>query len=715
MRLAPFFDRRRKFLAGLALGGLSLAIGLALYRGGLLEPFELRAYDQLCRLNAAPPPDDRIVLVAVDQGSLEAARNQGIFWPWPRQMYAPIVQLCTSAGARAVVFDILFTEPSSYGMEDDRLLASALEENGRAFLPVFLSREAQRASSPKAALLWRMTFPLEDRSSRALPPYSSAVLPIPLLAAGAAALGNVQTAPDPDGTYRRLPLVFPYRKGWVPTLSLQVLSSLSPKKPARLEEAGLALGNDRIPLDRQGNFLLTFYGPDRDFRRFSAFNVIQSALALKEGKEPAYPLSAFRDKFVFIGFTAPGLFDLKPTPLHSIYAGTSIHATLLANLLAGDFRVRLSRPAAFLLLALVAVGVAVTVLFVVRLWQLSLLILSYAAALLLFLHLAFRQNIWGDGVLLGTGFGLAFALSAAFSYATEGRQRRQIKETFSRYMSDLLIQDLLKHPEKVRLGGEKQVLTVFFSDLAGFTSIAERLAPEEVVTLLNLYLTAMTNIILERGGLIDKYEGDAIMAFWGAPLPQEDHALRACWAALENQSRLAELRREFEERGLPPVYARIGLNSGEMIIGNLGSSRRFDFTVIGDNVNLASRLEGASKEYGTAILISEETRRLAGPDLEVREIDWLRVKGKELPVRIFELLSKKGGLDGLRRQVRDLFQEGLELYRGRRWAEARTRFREALSLLPEDGPSRTFLRRCEDFLKTPPPADWDGVFQLTQK
>jgi len=286
---------------------------------------------------------------------------------------------------------------------------------------------------------------------------------------------------------------------------------------------------------------------------------------------------------------------------------------------------------------------------------------------------------------------------------------------FSHYMSDLLIQDLLRNPAKLRLGGEKRVLTVFFSDLAGFTSLSEKLNPEQVVFLLNRYLTAMTDIILASGGLIDKYEGDAIMAFWGAPLPQEDHALRACLAALENQSRLVQLRQEFEQMGLPPIHARIGLNTGEMIIGNMGSNQRFDFTVIGDSVNLASRLEGAGKEYGTFITLSEETYRQAGGQIEVREIDLLTVKGKDRPVRIYELLAAKGQLDDQGRKIQQLFAAGLEQYRHREWSQAISFFQEILALDPNDGPARTFLGRCEYFRHDPPASDWDGVYRLTSK
>jgi adenylate cyclase len=282
-------------------------------------------------------------------------------------------------------------------------------------------------------------------------------------------------------------------------------------------------------------------------------------------------------------------------------------------------------------------------------------------------------------------------------------------------MSDLLIQDLLKHPEKLRLGGERQVLTVFFSDLAGFTTLCEKLAPEEVVTLLNHYLTAMTELILSSGGIIDKYEGDAIMAFWGAPVSQEDHAIRACLAALDNQSRIVELREEFTRMGLPPVHARIGINTGEMIIGNLGSTQRFDFTVIGDSVNLASRLEGAGKEYGTSIIISEETYRQAQNRVEVRELDLLQVKGKDQPIRIYELLARKGEIGETALRKRDLFAQGLGMYRNRQWADAMRLFENVLTLDAHDGPAGRFVERCQHFHKNPPGLDWSGVHRLLIK
>ena len=709
-------SRKAKILAGATIGILAWVLISVLYFANFLESYELRTYDHLCRLEAThSPAPEEIVLVVVDQGSLKAAEQQGIHWPWPRQMYAPIVEFCTLSGARAIAFDVVFTEPSVYGVEDDTLLAEALKEHGHAFLPIALSRENRPQPSWEGPLIDRIALPLENPSGQPTSPYVSSEPPIQILAESCYGLGNVSIPPAPDGIYRSLPLAFPYRGSWIPSLGMAVFKHLSANDPVMMQKDGLQMKGVHIPLDDHGNFLLSFYGGTRDFPRFSAFNVIQSFLALQEGRQPVYPRETFQGKIVFVGFTAVGLFDLKPTPISSVTPGTAVHATLAANLLHNDFRVRLSRLTSLVLAAALAVAMGITVMLVPGLWQLALVSVAYAAGLILFILLSFWQNRWVDGVLLVSSLALSFAITAAFSYATEGRQRRQIKQMFSHYMSDLLIQDLLKHPEKLRLGGEKRVLTVFFSDLSDFTTLSEKLDPEEVVILLNRYLTAMTDIILSGGGIIDKYEGDAIMAFWGAPLPQEDHASRACLAALDNQSRLAALRQEFTRMGLPPVYARIGINTGEMIIGNLGSSQRFDFTVIGDSVNLASRLEGAGKEYGTSIIISEDTYRQAQEHVEVRELDFLQVKGKEVPVRIYELLGRKGERDETEERKRELFAQGLAQYRDRRWSEAISFFQTLVDLAPNDGPGRTFLRRCHSFQKNPPGPGWDGVYRLTSK
>ncbi|HSR14060.1 MAG TPA: adenylate/guanylate cyclase domain-containing protein [Thermodesulfobacteriota bacterium] len=716
MKFPTLSTRARKIMLGAVIGAIAWLVTLILYYSGVLESYELQSYDQLCRMKAlnSPAPRD-VVLIAVDQGSLEAAKGQGITWPWPRQMYAPLLDFCAASGARAVVFDILFTDPSPYGVEDDQLFAEALKKNGKAVLGLFLTRQSRPSPGWEKDLLPKIALRLDDKSGFTLLPLQGSVLPLQPLAEGAGGLGNVAAFPDQDGIYRRIPIVFPYRDYWIPALGLAPFRDETLKDPAVLSNGVLSLKGERAPVNAQANFLLHFYRSDSDFARYSAFNVIQSALALQEGKKPVYPPDLFRDKIVFVGYTAPGLFDLKPNPVSSRVPGMVMHATLAANILHRDFRVRIPPAAALALAFLLAAAVSVSIMLIPNLWLIAAAVGGYASLILLAVAFLFSRDIWVDGALLAFSSAIAFAMSTAFSYATEGRQRRQIKDMFSRYMSDLLIQDLLKNPEKLRLGGERRTLSVYFSDLAGFTSLSERLAPEEVVSLLNRYLTAMTEIILASGGIIDKYEGDAIMAFWGAPVPQEDHAARACLAALDCQARLASLRREFVEKNLPAVFSRIGVNTGEMIIGNMGSNQRFDFTVIGDNVNLASRLEGASKEYGTSVIISEETFRRARDLVEARELDLLQVKGKEIPVRIYELIGRKGEVDSDKRETLALFAEALALYRGQRWDEAVALFERILARSPEDGPSKTFLQRSRYFKQNPPEPGWIGVYRLTTK
>ncbi|HZE22130.1 MAG TPA: adenylate/guanylate cyclase domain-containing protein, partial [Desulfobaccales bacterium] len=303
---------------------------------------------------------------------------------------------------------------------------------------------------------------------------------------------------------------------------------------------------------------------------------------------------------------------------------------------------------------------------------------------------AFHFSWWADPVLPGVALALSFGLAAAFSYGTEGRQKLYIRRMFGQYMSDAVINHLLEHPEKLQLGGERRRVTLFFSDLAGFTTISERLIPETVVSLLNDYLSRMTEIILAEQGTVDKFEGDAIMAFWGAPLDQEDQAQRACRAALRQQAALAELNQHFTGLDLPPLSMRIGLHTGDAIVGNLGSEKRFDYTVIGDTVNLASRLEGLNKFYGSRVMASEATVTACAGTVEFRELDLVAVKGKEQAVRVFEVLGLAGELAPEIIRRRQGFADALKLYRQGRFPDAAAGFETVLAEAPEDGPARTF-------------------------
>ncbi len=535
--------------------------------------------------------------------------------------------------------------------------------------------------------------------------------PIPPLLAAAGALGNVQSRPDADGIYRRVSLVLPFKDKWLPSLGFAAFHRFGNPGPLRFAPGALHVGDLAIPLDGQGQFLLKFRGPSRSHKRFSAANVIASESRRQHGQPPIYPPADFAGKWVLVGLTAPGLLDLKASPVSAIYPGVEVHATLLDNLLRGDFL----RPVpGWVMWAGTLVLSVVMVLVVLFFSRLLTTLAGFAALTLIYLGLvvaAFHFGWWADPVLPGVALALSFGLAAAFSYGTEGRQKLYIRRMFGQYMSDSVINHLLEHPEKLQLGGERRRVTLFFSDLAGFTTISERLSPETVVGLLNDYLSAMTEIILDEEGTVDKFEGDAIMAFWGAPLDQPDQAARACRAALRQQAALKELNRQFAGLNLPPLAMRIGLNTGDAIVGNLGSAKRFDYTVIGDTVNLASRLEGVNKFYGSHIMASETTAAECTRTVEFRELDLVAVKGKEQAIRVFEVLGLTGELEPELIKARRDFAQALELYRQGRFPEAGAGFEAILTENPGDGPARTYRDRCRRLQEAPPPADWDTVFR----
>jgi len=416
-----------------------------------------------------------------------------------------------------------------------------------------------------------------------------------------------------------------------------------------------------------------------------------------------------------IGTTFTGGTDFHPVPFSTHLPGPAVYGHILNMVLEGLFLKRAPASAAVvaILVCGLLAGLASASLRASRSGALTLVIaLAYVGLSYAFFT---RRGLWLDTVGPAVTPLLAFSLVTAYRQLTEERQKRWIRNVFQHYLSPEVVSEVLEQPDLLGLRGKVQEVTVFFSDLANFTSIAERLPPEELTGLLNDYLTPMTNIIQAHGGCLDKYEGDLIMSFFGAPVQYPDHARRACWAALENQARLAELREEFRARGRPLLYARIGLATGPVRVGNMGSEMRFDYTVMGDHANLASRLEGVNKLYRTSILASESTRREAGDSICVRELDLIRVIGRAEPVRIYEVLAKAGELDASWEPVLAATAEGLRWYRERRWGEAAERFQKVLDLRPTDGPAAVLLARCREFLAQPPAADWDGVYAAREK
>ena len=324
------------------------------------------------------------------------------------------------------------------------------------------------------------------------------------------------------------------------------------------------------------------------------------------------------------------------------------------------------------------------------------------------------------GLILSVSYALLASLIAIViinfrQYLSELGQKAQIRDAFGQYLSPKVVSDLVKDPEKLALGGEEREMTAFFSDIAGFSSFSESMKPTELVLVLNEYLTGMCNIIIDAEGTVDKFEGDLIMAFWGAPSIQQDHARRACFAAIDQSKALAVLRDKWLSEGRPGIQVRMGINTGSMVVGNMGSDQRMDYTIMGDAVNLASRLEGANKAYGSYLMISDSTYQQCADDVDVRELDTLRVVGKSDAVKVYELIERKNQTVGKKADLVAQFVDALSLYKSGNYADALRAFKGCAEIVPDDGPTLAYIERCKAYSENPPPADWDHVFTLDNK
>jgi adenylate cyclase len=477
----------------------------------------------------------------------------------------------------------------------------------------------------------------------------------------------------------------------------------------RLEQFGVdsvRFGTTVIPVAEDGQMLINYRGPGRTFPHYSASKILAGEV----------PPEKLRGKIVLLGITAKAVQDIRVTPFDAVFPGVEIHANVIDNILHEQF---IHQPK---WLVLLDVGAICALAFVMGIAMRFLRGIAAAVMVALLIAADLIGTQWlfvTHGIPLTIVYALlaisvTYAAIAVEHYLTEERERRKMRKALELYLSPSMAHIVSEQPGKLKLGGDKRELTVFFSDIRGFTTISEGLAPEVLVELLNVYLGEMTDIIFRHDGMLDKYIGDAVMAVWGAPLPQNDHVPRACHAALQMVARLRELNEEWKPRGWPRIDIGAGLNTGPMVFGNLGSEQHLSLTVMGDNVNLGSRLEGLNKLYGTNIIAAEETVRAAGSEFVSRELDLVRVKGKNLPVRIFELLGTSNGSDQWASLI-ERFNAGLEAFREQRWEDAQETFAAVLKDRPTDGPARLYMARCQAMMATPPGPGWDGVTVMDTK
>jgi len=701
------------------MGALGAGIALALWLPGWLQVFEARTWDLRARLFAKPGvATSQVATILLDQKSLEWGKKEnGLSWPWPREVYTAISDFCARAGAKALVLDVFYTEPSVYGVSDDQAFAAGLQKSGHVVAAMnFGSEQATDTAWPADDARPGLTVTgLQDWIQRVHPrrlSFPRAEFPIPEVFKSAAVMANAYLAPDSvDRVYRRGVLFNTFNGRVVPTEALAAFEVGNPGAHKLSIVPGLfTVDGLHVPIDSEGRAILRFRGPSTTHRAFTAAAIVQADLQLQSGDAPAVDPALLKDRYVFFGFSAPGLFDLKPSPMRGDYPGVEIHATMLDNLLSGDFMRAVPTTLTVLLLVLLCVGAALAASAVSRAGFTALIYVGFLPLAPALSLAGYAAGYWLQTVALELGVVFSLVASSLASYATEGQQKRYIKGAFKQYLSPTIIEELIAHPERLTLGGQKRDLSIFFSDLQGFTSISEVLTPEELTQLLNDYLSAMTDIIEEEGGTIDKYEGDAIIAFWNAPLEQPDHAARAVRSALRCQAKLDELRPVFRERVKKDLFKRIGINSGPAVVGNFGSKKKFNYTMLGDAVNLASRLEGVNKQFKTFTMISSMVKDRMGDAFPLREVSRIAVVGRKEPVTVYEPMLPD--VFEARKPVLEVFHRGLEEYYAGRFAQAISIFQ---TIADKDPPASCYLDKCKKLQAVPPESGWSGVWVMTEK
>jgi adenylate cyclase len=745
-----------KILALLSRHGMRVALSIAIILLMLLNTIgvlNLSSINQLenftydARLNMLMPGkvDSRIVIIDIDEKSL---KEQGR-WPWSRNKLGDLVdKLFDDYHVNVLGFDVVFAEKDeSSGLKsledfktkylaNDQALSQAIET-----LKPSLDYDQIFADSLKDRNVVLGYFFLRDdeaSTNGALPQPSFAEAKfqgqyisfmeatgfganLEVLQQNARAAGHFNPDPDVDGISRKVPMLIKYKGNMYESLSVAVArSALNPKGAMRVETGyadgtgddqysgleWLQLGNHKIPVDENVSALIPYRGPQGSFQYISATDVLNNKV------NPA----DLNNKIVLLGTTAAGLMDLRATPVQNIYAGVEIHANMIAGILDNNIK---EHPAymlgaEFLLLLIVGLFLAmilpslsplwativtlVTTVLVVALnlsaWQYANLVMPLAAILVMIVSIYF--------------------INMSYGFFVESRGKRQLAGLFGQYVPPELVDEMAKNPQAFSLEGESRDMTVLFSDVRGFTTISEGLDPKELTQLMNAFLTPMTHVIHHNRGTIDKYMGDAIMAFWGAPLSDKDHAKHALNSAMGMIEALGQLQQDFAAKGWPPINIGVGLNTGEMIVGNMGSEFRMAYTIMGDAVNLGSRLESLTKNYGVQIIVSEFTKAQV-PDFVYRELDNVRVKGKDKPVAIFEPICEEAQLDKDTKDNLKLYREALKLYRSQSWDLAEIQLINLQKLEPQRYVYEMYIKRIAYFRANPPGSDWDGVFNFETK
>ena len=718
--------KRRHLLFELILLPVTLLLALSFNQTRLGEELENLTLDWRFQARAVtdPPAAPQVLTVGIDEDALAKFGR----WPWPREVHAQLMARLASRPPSAVAFDLLFTEPSADKTVDEKF--------GDALVQTTASITAAMAETLEHAVKFEAEYAGNTKAiarvqgdPMRLIGNDTGLLPVPIISESSHT-GFVNSPTGSDGVRRRVPLVVRCGSRVFPSLVLQALLTYEAVETDAVE---VVLGECirikgtkqtwQIPIDERGQFTINYRHPST----FTVFPYagLMERLTEFEGKEWPKDYPPVKDQILFVGQSAAGLADLGPTPHGPQIPLVLIHANALSNILSGDY---ITRPDFHLLIG-IWVLLALLTIIPVRygpIWLAVVVPTLFVGAYVFAAFYLFRlQSMHLPLAWPVLGFVLVEGGSILHRLGIELRAKGRIKGMFGTYVSPQVVEQMITSGEEPKLGGQQSEITAFFSDIAGFSSFSEKLTPERLVTLMNDYLTEMTDIMHDNGGTLDKFIGDAIVGMFGAPLHFEGHAYSACRAALLMQKRQLELREKWRNEGGWPdivfeMQTRIGLNSGQAIIGNMGSRRRFNYTMMGDTVNLAARSESGAKSYGVYTMITGETKALAEKhqdDITFRFLDRIIVKGRAKPAEMYELVGFKAELSEQTQECLQVFQVGIESYLAQHWDAAMSLFERSAKLEThsDSNPSLVMLARCAAMQKDPPPPDWDGVYVMKTK
>ncbi len=671
----PFTARGTKAVSFL-LAIIPVFIVTALYynQNSFLESFEARTYDlRFKSLRGAIPPSADIGIVAIDDKSIAELGR----FPWTRSQYVRLLERLSAAGVKVVLFDVFFPERETAAI--DRSFAAAVKKAGNVVLAATFDFDKE----------FRVV-----GSTRTLPEIERA----------AAGVGHINLMPEEDGVNRRNWLLIETEGKLIPSLGLAGAMAALGEQEFIPGPFDIKLGNRHIPVDENYSMWINYTGPPGIYPRYSFTDIVH-------GRVDAGQL---KGKVLFLGATALGIYDMRVTPFHGNTPGVEVHATIADNIISGRFIRHTGLEALVDIALIITMGLLTFYLTTrLRLYGAIPATILLSAGYVWLSYWFFLQGHWVSMIYPPLAAMTALMVGGSFRYLVLEQSARELRNMFSSYLSPKLVARLERDPEAVKLGGDNKEVTVLFTDIEGFTTFSEKHAPQEVVGRLNEYLGQMVTVIEQFDGTVDKFIGDGIMAYWGAPLAQPDHAKMAITCILEMNKIMGTLRAQWEAEGVQPFKIRGGVQSGEVVAGNIGlRGKKMEYTVIGDTVNQAARLEGTAKYYGVGFLVGENTYKMTRDSHSYRELDQIRMLGKQASVTIYQLIATPSAYE---HKLIEQFAAALVCYRARDWEDAKKLFAFILREYPGDRPSQIYLDRCEYFAQNPPPQDWDGVFNRIDK